>query len=160
MLGAGFAPWANTRNVTRPSRPALRELGLLRQVEAPGLGRPARKAGAREPELAGRAVGRAGQLRALRRAGAERRLVGPEDLFLGLAGEQRLKLLALDRLALEQQLGDRRQRLAVLEQHVLGDLVGGLDDTTDLVVDLARDLVGVVRLGRELAAEERLAMVV
>ena len=35
-----------------------------------------------------------------------------------------------------------------------------LDDAADLVVDLARDLVGVVRLGRELAAQERLAVVV
>ena len=48
----------------------------------------------------------------------------------------------------------------MLEQHVLGDLVGGLDDAADLVVDLARDLVGVVGLGGELAAEERLAVVV
>ncbi|MDQ3849159.1 MAG: ATP-dependent zinc metalloprotease FtsH, partial [Actinomycetota bacterium] len=36
----------------------------------------------------------------------------------------------------------------------------GLDDAADLVVDLARDLVGVVGLGAELAAEERLAVVV
>ena len=45
-------------------------------------------------------------------------------------------------------------------QHVLGDLVRRLDDAPDLVVDLARDLVGVVGLGGELAAEERLAVVV
>ena len=32
--------------------------------------------------------------------------------------------------------------------------MGRLDDAADLVVDLARDLVGVVGLGRELAAEE------
>ena len=38
--------------------------------------------------------------------------------------------------------------------------MGALDDAADLVVDLARDLVGVVRLGRELAAQERLAVVV
>jgi len=38
--------------------------------------------------------------------------------------------------------------------------VRALDDAADLVVDLARDLVRVVRLGRELAAQERLAVVV
>ena len=38
--------------------------------------------------------------------------------------------------------------------------MGVLDDAADLVVDLARDLVGVVGLGGELAAEERLAAVV
>ena len=48
----------------------------------------------------------------------------------------------------------------MLEQDVLGRLVGALDDPADLVVDLARDLVRVVRLGRELAAQERLAVVV
>src|SRR4029453_7843585 len=80
-----------------------------------------------------------------------------EDLFLGLALEQGLELLALDGLALEEDLGDRRQRLAPLGQDVLGLLVRALDDAADLVVDLARDLVGVVRLGAELAAEERLA---
>ena len=50
--------------------------------------------------------------------------------------------------------------LAVLDQDVLGLLVRGLDDAADLVVDLARDLVGVVGLGRELAAQERLPVVV
>ena len=48
----------------------------------------------------------------------------------------------------------------VLGQDVRGALVRRLDDPPDLVVDLARDLVGVVGLGRELAAEERLAVVV
>ena len=52
------------------------------------------------------------------------------------------------------------ERLAVLGEDVLGPLVGGLDDAADLVVDLAGDLVGVVGLGGELAAEERLAVVV
>mgnify|MGYP000915167492 CR=1 FL=1 len=42
----------------------------------------------------------------------------------------------------------------------LGALVRGLHDAADLVVDLAGDLVRVVRLRRELAAEERLAVVV
>ena len=38
--------------------------------------------------------------------------------------------------------------------------MGGLDDAADLVVDLAGDLVRVVGLGGELAAEEGLAAVV
>src|SRR6185295_11245731 len=92
-------------------------------------------------------------------AGRRWRLVA-EDLFLGLALEQRLEVVALDRLALEQDLRDRLQRLAALRQDVLRLLVGALDDAADLVVDLARDLVRVVRLGRELAAQERLPVVV
>ena len=52
------------------------------------------------------------------------------------------------------------ERLAMLAEDVLRALVRGLDDAADLVVDLARDLVGVVGLGGELAAQERLAVVV
>src|SRR5919198_32847 len=71
--------------------------------------------------------------------GAVAWLVGPEDLPLGLALQQRDELLLLDRLALEEDLADRRQRLTVLTEDVLGALVGALDDPADLVVDLARD---------------------
>ena len=39
-------------------------------------------------------------------------------------------------------------------------VVGALDDPADLVVDLTRDLIGIVGLGRELPPEERLAVVV
>jgi hypothetical protein len=63
------------------------------------------------------------------------------EVCLGLAVEQGLELLALDRLALEQQLGDRRQLLAVLGQDLLRLLVRALNDPADLVVDLARRLV-------------------
>src|SRR5438046_1787935 len=76
-----------------------------------------------------------------------------EDLLLGLALEELGELLLLDRLALEQDVRDRLERLAALGEDVLGALVGALDDAADLVVDLARDLVGVVGFGRELAAE-------
>src|SRR4029078_11964847 len=105
--------------------PALRQLGLLGQVEPARLGsaarqRPARQAqlprparaaaqaGAGEARLARRAVAGARQLGPLGRAGVARRVVRAEDLLLGLAGEQRLELVALDRLALEQPLGNRR----------------------------------------------------
>jgi hypothetical protein len=37
----------------------------------------------------------------------------------------------LDRLALDEDLGDRAQRLAVLGEQVLGPLVRGLDDAAD-----------------------------
>ena len=47
------------------------------------------------------------------------------------------------------------QLLHVLGEHLAGALVRLLDDAADLVVDLARDLLGVVRLGAHLAAEER-----
>src|SRR5436190_308135 len=93
-------------------------------------------------------------------AGRELLRLRAEDLALGLAGEQGLELLALDRLALEEDLRDRLQLGAVVGQDVLGRLVRALHDAADLVVDLARDLVAVVRLGGELAPQERLTVVV
>src|SRR6478609_5007067 len=121
----------------------LRQFWLLGQVAAAQLGGAAGEAGTRDATLGLLAVARdrPGQLRTLRAL----REVGPQ-LGLRRALQQRLELLALDRLALEQQLGDRLQVLAVPGQDVLGDLVGALDDPADLVVDLARDLVAVVRL--------------
>src|SRR3954451_100405 len=97
-----------------------------------------------------------GPLGGRRRAGHVRRRRGGvgvgEDLGLGLAGEQRDELLLLDRLALQEDLGDDLEALAMLAEEGLRPLVGALDDAADLVVDLARDLVGVVGLGGELAA--------
>jgi glycosyltransferase involved in cell wall biosynthesis len=90
----------------------------------------------------------------------QRRLLGAEHLLLRLAGEQLDELLALDRLAAKQDLGGQVELLAVLVQHGARQLVRLLDDAPDLVVDLARDLVRVVGLGRELASEEGLAVVV
>src|ERR687887_492247 len=99
----------------------------------------ARQARARQRArlLALGAVGGRRRQRHLRAAG----LLGAEHLVLGLARQQGLELLALDRLALDQDLADLLQRLAVLGQDVLGLLVRGLDDAADLVVDLAGDLV-------------------
>src|SRR5262249_8576148 len=82
--------------------------------------------------------------RSLRRL---RLLLVRADLVLGLALEQGDELLRLDRLALEQDLRDRVEVLAVLGEDVLGGLVSVLDDPADLVVDLAGDLVRVVRFG-------------
>src|SRR5690606_7274978 len=96
----------------------------------------------------------------LGRTGGGRRLVGAEHLLLALAVEQRLELVLLDRLAPDEDLRDALQALAVLGEDVLRALVGGLDDAPNLVVDLARQLVRVVRLGAELPAEKRLALVV
>jgi hypothetical protein len=137
-----------TRKVTR----ALRQLRLLREVEA----RLGGAAGQPRPRQRARGVA----ARTLRRAGRQRdlgrrRRLGAEDVFLALPFEQRLELLALERLALDEDLGDRLERRAVLAEDVLRGLMGALDDAADLVVDLARDLVGVVGLGAELAAEER-----
>src|SRR5262249_9770064 len=86
--------------------------------------------------------------------------LGAEDLFLRLARPERPGIPPSPRLALYAALGDGAQRLPVLGEEVLRALVRGLDDAADLVVDLARDLVGVVGLGGELAAEEWLAVVV
>ena len=69
---------------------------------------------------------------------------GSEDLVRGLAGQQRLELLALDRLVLEQQLREPVEVVAAVAQDLAGGLVRLLDDPPDLVVDLARDLVRVV----------------
>src|SRR3954468_150907 len=154
---SGYSRRGSTRTVT--SAPiGSGELGLLGQVEPARLDAAAGQAGARERArgLAARALGSG-----LARDGrARRRSLGAEDLILGLAGEQALELLLLDRLALDEDLGDRAQLLAVLGEELLGALVRGLDDAADLVVDLARDLIGVVGLGRELAAQEGLAVVV
>src|SRR4051794_36660866 len=154
---SGYSRRGSTRTVT--SAPiGSGEFGLLGQVEPAGLDAAAGQAGARERArgLATRALGSG-----LARDGrAGRRSLGAEDLILGLAGKQGRELLLLDRLALDEDLGDRAQLLAVLGEQVLGALVRGLDDAADLVVGRGGDLVGVVGLGRELAAEERLAVVV
>src|SRR4051812_6664861 len=120
----------------------LREIWLLGERQAARLGGQARAR-----------LGPRGLARTLRRQVrqalglAALRLVRPEHVLFAAAGEERLELLALDRLALEQQLGDRLQLAAMLGEDVLGLLVRRLDDPADLVVDLARDLVRVVGLG-------------
>ena len=78
-----------------------------------------------------------------------------EHLLLGLAGEQALELVLVDRLALDQDRRDLVQIVHVLAEHLDGELVRLLDHAPDLVVDLARDLLGVVGLLAHLAAEER-----
>ena len=78
------------RDRAAPAR--LGELGLLGQVEAAGLGGAAGQAGTRQAELArrrGRPRWAAPGARACRCRSA---VVGPEDLLLGLAGEQRQEL--------------------------------------------------------------------
>src|SRR5919202_108885 len=78
-----------------------------------------------------------------------------EDLVLGCAREQTLELILVDRLALDQDRRDPVQLGHVALQHADRELMGLFDHTLDLVVDLAGDLVGVVRLGAHLAPEER-----
>src|SRR5690242_13424747 len=73
-----------------------------------------------------------------------------EDLALGLAVEEGDELVGVDRLALEQDLGDPIEVLAAIGEEIFGRLVGGLDDAADLIVDLARDLVRIVGFGGEL----------
>src|SRR3954447_17658607 len=88
------------------------------------------------------------------------RLVGAEDLALGLAVGQLDELVALDRLAPHQDVRRLVELRAVALEDVARRLVRLLHDPADLAVDLAGHVVGVVRLGAELAAEERLAVVV
>src|SRR5262249_36600076 len=88
--------------------------------------------------------------------GLRRRLrPGREDRVLGLAGEQSLELILVDRLALDEDLRDPVQVVDVLEEHLARDVVALFDDPADFVVDLARNLFGVVGLAAHLAAEER-----
>src|SRR5437763_6282636 len=87
-----------------PTRyPGLRRLSEVRLLgaEAAGLDGAARQAGARQRPRARAALG--GRLVDGQRRSA-RRLLGTEDLFLGLAGQQRLEILLLDRLALDENL--------------------------------------------------------
>ena len=53
-----------------------------------------------------------------------------EHVLLVATGQQRLELRALDRLAVEQDLRDPRQRVAAFEQDVLGPLVGVVDSSS------------------------------
>src|SRR5215211_3714403 len=101
-----------------------------------------------------------GRLRRERRRHRHGRRLGAKHLVLALAGQQLDELLALDRLAPQEDFGGRLELLPVLLEHRAGRLMRLLDDPADLVVDLPRDLVGVVGLGRELAPEEGLAVVV
>src|SRR5437763_1445151 len=70
-----------------------------------------------------------------------------EDLLLRRAGEQALELVLVDRLALDQDRRDLVQLGHVLLEHGDGKVVRLLDNTLDLVIYLAGDLLGVVRLG-------------
>src|SRR5204863_368624 len=88
-----------------------------------------RKVSGRPRRGGARALGRRLFHRQRRRA---RRLLRPEDLLLGLAGQQRLELVLLDGLALDEDLGDRHERVAALGQDVLRALVRALDDPADL----------------------------
>src|SRR4051794_20397249 len=139
-----------------PPERGLDDVGLF-GIETAGLDRATGQAGTRERARGRAALG--GRLLDRERRSA-RGLLGTEDLLLGLAGEQRLELVLLDRLALDEDLGDDLERVLALGQDVLGALVRALDDAADLVVDLAGDLVGVVGLGGELPAQERHPVIV
>src|SRR5256714_4763093 len=91
------------------------------------------------------------------RLGRGRLLLG-EDARLVLACKEPLELVAVDRLALDQDLRDAVQLLHVLAEHRERELVRLLDHAPDLVVDLAGDLLGVVGLGAVVTAEERLVV--
>ena len=139
----------------RRTLPRLGELWLLGEVEPARSARgPAAAAGAAVAIALGRAPAAAAGTSAAAGASA------PKTSSSDGPSSSATNCVLLDRLALDEDLGDRLELLAVLGEDVLRPLVRGLDDAADLVVDLARDLVGVVGLGGELAAEERLAVVV
>src|SRR6187402_2875432 len=116
------------------------------------------RVGRRLHRRAGQRPGRRPEERLLLRVGLlgrrRGRLLG-EDRLLGLPLEQTLELALVDRLALDE---DRRQLVElghVLAEHRRRLVVRLLDHPADLVVDLLRDLLRVVRLGAHLTAEER-----
>src|SRR5438067_5847948 len=84
-----------------------------------------------------------------------RLLVLGEDLLFRRAGEQSLELVLVDRLPLDQDPRDLVQLGHVLLEDGDGELVRLLDHALDLIVDLAGDLLRVVRLSAHLAAQER-----
>src|SRR5215208_2747685 len=90
-----------------------------------------------------------GLFRLRRRLGGGRGLLLDEDVLRGGSFEQSGELLGVDRLPLEQDLGDVVELVVLVGEQVLGSLVGGLDDAADLIVDLTGDLVGVIGLRGE-----------
>ena len=160
----GRAPWSGRRGPCQRSEGDEREelRGPVERTAEPnrtanGVGAHLRASRRPNPGRGSGAGPRSGRRSGASGAGGStgtRLLVAAEDLFLGLAGEQLDELLALDRLALEQDLRDVVELLAVLGEDVARRLVRLLDDAPDLVVDLAGDLVGVVGLGGELAARK------
>src|SRR5437764_14997213 len=113
---------------------------LLPNGSDPLFGGPAREPRPRQRPRA-LAPGAAGSGR--RRDGhlGRRRRFGAEDVGLALTVQQRLELLALDRLALDQDLRQLLQSRLMLGEDALGLDVRRLHHAPDLVVDLPRDLV-------------------
>src|SRR3954451_11538936 len=105
--------------LVRPRRTSgatkLGELGLLGQIEAARLGTCKARARQRPRGLAADPLGRRGRGR-----GGRLGLLGAPDVFLALACEQGLELFLLDGLALDEDLGDGPEGLAVLGEDVLG----------------------------------------
>src|SRR3954453_12355891 len=95
---------------------------------------------------------------ALRRRLRDRLFLVREDRCLVLALEQTLELVAIDRLALDEDERDLVEVVDVLAERAERELMRLFDHAADLVVDLPRDLLGVVGLGAVVAAEERLVM--
>src|SRR3954471_22323145 len=101
--------------------PEVRNWRKLDQIRLVGVQRAALGAGQAGPRERARRGGAGGALGARGQLGGGGRradLVGPEDVLLGLAGEQRFELGLLDRLALDEDLRDRLERVAVLVEDV------------------------------------------
>ena len=78
---------------------------------------------------------------------------------LGHVGEDLHDLGRVERLLLDEGVGQAVERLAVHDEDVAGLVVGLVDEQADLGVDLGRHVVGVVGLVADVAAEEHLAVV-
>src|SRR5215210_1083186 len=76
----------------------------------------------------------------------------------GVLLDQALQVLGVHGLVLDQLLGELVQEGAVPDQEVLGGVVGLVHDAPYLLVDLEGDLIGVVRLGVEVASHEDLLL--
>ena len=112
------------RTCARPWSPRRRVYELPEPKEGPAFfaSPPCRRRGRGGAGAAAGAARRpgGGRARAAERRGLALRLGGAEHLFLGLAGEQCLELVALDRLVLEQQLREPVEGVTAVAQHLPG----------------------------------------
>src|SRR3989454_5176928 len=127
------------RGRRKPVRAGTRRAGRARARLRPRLPRPAtvRSSGVLE-WLGNSACGRAGR-------GRRARL---------LAGQNLVQLFAVDRLDDLEPLDHRVHLRPRLGQNALGGLVAVIDDAADLLVDDRRNLLRIVALLTEVAAEE------
>src|SRR5688572_17414991 len=87
------------------------------------------------------------------RDGRDRTPAVPPELL-----HQRVNLRAVQRLLLEEPLGELVQELKIRVQQFLGPEITGLDDAPDLGVDLDGRALGIIDLLGEIPSEKNLLL--